>query len=145
MQALKSFPWPAFAAFLAALGIVTTTDPQLAIVGAFGVLIVMLLNYLVRTFHVRIGAGWLTVFLYLVSTALAAAFANISLPPFPSFGGDPAEFMQGLSDFIQQTAPIAATITTSATLIYNSLKEHVFDKLLPVIDDIAPNPPEYYG
>ena len=140
MQAIKSFPWPAFGAFLIAAGIVTTTDWKLAIVSMAGMLIVILLNYLVRTFRVRIGAGWLTVFLYLVSTVLAAAFANISLPPLPAFGGDPAQFAQGLLDFIQQTTPIAATITTSATLIYNTLKDHVFDKLLPVIDDMAQTP-----
>lgn len=144
MKAIKSFPWPAFVAFLAAAGIVTTTDPQLAFISMVGLGIVVLLNYLVRTFNVRIGAGWLTVFLYLVSTVMAALLAEISLPPFPVFGGDPAEFAQGLADFIQQTAPIATTITTSATLIYNSLKEHVFDKLLPAIDDIA-HTPENFG
>ena len=137
MQKLKSLNWPAIVAALAALGIITTADPMLAAISIAGMLIVTLLNFLARTYGIQIGAGWLSIILYIVSTILAILIEPIILPAFPAYAGDPSIYANAIADFIQGTAPLAGAITAAATLIYNALKPLVWDKVLPVVDEIG--------
>lgn len=145
MQTLKSLNWSAITAALVALGIITTADPMLAAVSIAGMLIVTFGNFLARTFGIRIGAGWLSIGLYAVSTVIAIMLDPVSIPAFPAFGSDPAQFAQAVADFIAQTAPLAGVITTAATLVYNALKPLVFDKYLPIVDEIGKLEPENIG
>lgn len=141
MQTLKSLNWSAIVAALFALGIVTTNEPEIAAISIAGMLVVTLLNFLARTFGVRVGAGWLTIGLYIVSAILAYFLSPIALPAFPVYPGDPVTFAQAIAELIEKTAPLAATLTASATLVYNALKPLVFDKYLPLLEPPADNPP----
>jgi hypothetical protein len=96
-------------------------------------LIVTLLNFLARTFGVRVGAGWLTIGLYAVSTFLAYLLNPIPLPAIPAYPGDPVTFAQTIAELIEKTAPLAGALVAFATLIYNALKPLVFDKYLPAV------------
>jgi hypothetical protein len=137
MQSIKSLDWKAIAAALAALGIVTSADPQLAAISIAGMMIVTLLNFLARSFGVRVTAGWLTIFLYAVSTGIAVLLNPVSVPAWPVYAGDPAVYLLTIVEFVENTAPIATSITAAATLVYNALKPLVWDKVLPVVDDIG--------
>lgn len=137
MQKPKSLNWPAIVAALAALGIITTADPMLAAISIAGMLLVTLLNFLARSFKVRVGAEWLSIILYGVATVLAVLLEPINLPSLPVYPGDPVTFAQAVAEFIARTAPLAGSITASATLIYNALKPLVWDKVLPVVDEIG--------
>jgi|GEM_PF-2407156 len=142
MQTLKSlnWNWSAIVAALFALGIVTTNEPEIAAISIAGMLVVTLLNFLARSFGVRVGAGWLSIGLYVVSTILAYFLNPIALPAFPAYPGDPVTFAQAIAELIQQTAPLAATLTASATLAYNALKPLVFDKYLPAVEPPTASP-----
>lgn len=145
LQKLKSLNWPAIVAALAALGIITTADPVLAAISIAGMLLVTLLNFLARSFKVRVGAEWLSIILYGVATVLAVLLEPLSLPLFPVYPGDPVTFAQAVAEFIARTAPLAGSITASATLIYNALKPLVWDKVLPVVDEIGDSYGEAVG
>ena len=142
MQTIKSLNWSAITAALFALGVITTADPFLAAISMAGMLLITLLNFLTRSFGYRIGAGWLTIILYGVSTVLAVLLVPVSLPALPVYPGDPVTFAQVIADFIASTAPLAGSITASATLVYNALKPLVFDKYLPAVDEIGNLEPE---
>ena len=134
LETFKSWNWSAIVAALFALGIVTTNEPQMAAISVAGMLIVALLNFLARTFGVRVGAGWLTVGLYAVSTILAYILNPIPLPAIPAYPGDPVTFAQAVAELIAKTAPIATLLMASSTLVYNALKPLVFDKYLPAVE-----------
>lgn len=133
--------WPAITSALLALGLVYTADPVLAAVSVAGTLLITLLNFLARSFKIRIGAEWLSLLLYGVATVLAVFLEPVTLPAFPTFPSDPVTYAQALADFIARTAPLAGSITASATLLYNALKSAVWDKVLPVLEQIS----EPYG
>ena len=145
LQKLKSLNWPAIVAALAALGIITTADPVLAAISIAGMLLVTLLNFLARSFKVRVGAEWLSIILYGVATVLAVLLEPFNLPSFPVYPGDPVTFAQAVAEFIARTAPLAGSITASATLIYNALKPLVWDKVLPVVNEIGDSYGEAVG
>jgi len=145
LQKMKSLNWPAIVAALAALGIITTADARLAAISIAGMLIVTLLNFLARSFNYRIGAGWLSIGLYVVSTILAVLLEPFNLPSLPVYPGDPVTFAQAVAEFIARTAPLAGSITASATLIYNALKPLVWDKVLPIVDEIGDSYGEAVG
>lgn len=129
-----NFNWKAFTATLVALGIITTADPKLAAVSLLAMLIVLFVNALARTWRIRIGAGWLSIILYAISMFLAIGLNAITYPTLPAYTGDIALFFNGLAKFATDVAPATGLLMTSATLIYNTLKPLVFDKILPTLD-----------
>lgn len=137
LEAFKTWNWSAIASALFALGVVTTADPTLAAISVAGMLIVYLLNFLVRTFGIRIGAVWLSIGLYVVSTILAYFLNPIAPPAFPAYPGDPVTFAQSIVEFIELSAPFATALFTMATLAYNALKPLVFDKYLPATEPVG--------
>jgi len=145
MQTLKSLNWSAITAALFALGVITTADPSLAAISMAGMVLIALLNFLARSFGYRVSAGWLTIILYGVATVLAVMLNPVTVPPFPVYPGDPVTFAQALADFIARTAPLAGSITASATLVYNALKPLVWDKYLPAVDPTGYVAPEEVG
>lgn len=147
MQILKSlnWNWSAIVALLFAVGIVGTNDPALAAISLAGMAIVALLNFIARHFGIRVGAGWLTIALYAVSAVLAYFLDPVALPAFPVYPGDPATFAQAIAELIEKTAPLAATLMASATLVYNALKPIVFDKYLPAVEPPGAKPEDFVG
>jgi len=145
MQTLKSLNWSAITAALFALGVITTADPFLAAISMAGMLLITLLNFLARSFGLRVGAHWLTIILYGISTVLAFFLTPVSFPTLPVYPGDPVTFAQAIADFIARTAPLAGSITASATLVYNALKPLVWDKVLPAVDPADYVEPESVG
>lgn len=145
MKTLKTFNWSAITAAAFALGLITTADPTLAAISLAGMLLIALLNFLARSFGYRVSAGWLTIVLYGVSTVLAFLLMPVQFPVFPVYPGDPVTFAQAVADFIARTAPLAGSITASATLVYNALKPLVWDKYLPAVDPTGYVSPEEVG
>ena len=147
MQTLKSlnWNWSAIVALLFAVGIVGTNDPALAAISLAGMAIVALLNFMARSFGIRIGAGWLTIGLYVVSGVLAYFLSPIPFPALPEYGGDPALFAEAVAGFVSALGPLAGTLMASATLVYNALKPLVFDKYLPAVEPPGTKPEEIVG
>jgi len=137
MKSIKSLDWKSIVAALAALGIVSSADPEVAAISIGAMLIVTLVNFLARTFGVKVGAGWLSIGLYAVSVAIAIFLNPIAVPSVPVYPGDPVTYAQAITELIEKTAPMATALMASATLVYNALKPLVWDKVLPVVDDIG--------
>lgn len=131
IEQLKAVNWKALVAALAALGIVSSTNPREVLISIVGVFLVTGINALGQARGVAIGRAWLTVILYGVSLGLAALLEPMALPALPVWGGDAAKYVDGVALFLQGSAPLVGMLTASATLIYNALKTAVFDKLLP--------------
>lgn len=130
--------WQSIIAALVVLGIVTGSDPTFGLISLVGMLLVALLNFMARSFRLRIGAGWLTIMLYAISMALAIMLETPSLPAFPDYvHQDPAGWMEAIAAYFAQCAPLAGMLTASATLVYNALKPLVWDKILPIVDEIG--------
>jgi hypothetical protein len=126
-----TIPWKGIVAALAALGIVSSTNPREVLISVLGVFLVTGINALAQVRGVNIGRAWLTVILYGVSLVLAVLLEPLALPALPVWAGDVARFVTDLAVFLQGSAPLVGMVTASATLIYNALKTAVFDKLLP--------------
>lgn len=138
IKKLKGVDWKAIVAALAALGIVSTTNPREVLISIIGVFFVTGVNAIAQVRGVSIGRAWLTVILYGVSLVLAVFLEPVALPALPMWGGDVANFFGDLAAFLQGSAPLVGMVTASATLIYNSLKTAVFDKLLPGPSGVVP-------
>ncbi len=138
LRKLKNLNWKGIIAALAALGIVSSTNPREVLISIAGVFLVTGINALAQVRGVSIGRAWLTVILYGVSLVLAVFLEPLAIPALPVWAGDVVKFFDDLAYFLQGSAPLVGMVTASATLIYNSLKTAVFDKLLPGVDGLGP-------
>lgn len=133
LSALKE-NWKVLVGILFAFGIVSTNDVRLATISIMAMLLVAIFNAFVRTWKVRLGANWLSVCLYFVAILLAIAFDPGILKDFPAYTGDVSSFVIAIAKFLSGISPIIGVLMASATVIYNSLRPLVFDKLLESMD-----------
>lgn len=128
MELLKKIEWKQVVIALAALGVITTSDPDAAILSILAMVIVLLINLAAKAQGKPVGRGAVSLFVYAVAFVLAIA----SNPPalgLPVWAGDPASFMSEVAGLIAAFGPYALAMTGSATILYNALSKLVVEKL----------------
>ena len=130
LEKLKKVDWKGVCAILATLGIVASANPLSVLISVLGVFLVTAINAWTQMSNIKLGRAWLTVILYVVSLILAVILEPMGIPALPAWHGDAGLFGADLAAFLQGSMPLVSMATASATLIYNSLKTIVFDKLL---------------
>jgi hypothetical protein len=93
-------------------------------------LVASVIVWVVRAISKRGGSipsGWLTAGVYVVAGLLAWAFSPVSLPPFPTWGGDLAGFVPALVAWAGELLVPLSAFVGFATLVYNALLKRVLD------------------
>jgi hypothetical protein len=99
------------------------TEIQLFVIGAVASVIVWML----KMAKVTVKSSWLTVLVYVVSLAIALAFAAPALPAFPVWV-DLVTFVPLFIAWIGDLLVPLSAFVGFATLIYNTLLKQVLDK-----------------
>jgi hypothetical protein len=126
---LKKVNWKGLLAALAALGVISTADWKVALIGLAVTVLVWMLNLWVKRSGKKIGRAWLTVIVYLVAMIITIIVQPVIMPALPAWNGDAALFTNAWIGFLAAVAPIAATVTGEATLVYNSILKQVADQV----------------
>ena len=125
---LKKIEWKQLAIALAAMGVISTSDPEAAIISVVAMIIVALVNLTTKSIGKPVGRGPITILVYLVALVMAV----LSNPPasgLPTWAGDPADYAAQIAVLIAAFGPYALALTGSATILYNALAKLVFEKI----------------
>jgi len=108
----------------------TMTDPvQLFLIGVIASAVVYGIKLVAAKMpDVEIRRDWLTIFLYVVSLALAAMWGGVVLPEFGGYA-DPVTFVAAALRWAGEVLVALGPSVGFATLIYNVLLQKVFDGL----------------
>lgn len=108
----------------------TVADPvQLFLIGVIASGIVYAIKLVVAKMpDVVIRRDWLTIFLYVISLALAAMWGGVFLPEFGTYA-DPVTFVAAALRWVGEALVALGPSVGFATLIYNVLLQRVFDGL----------------
>ena len=101
------------------------TEVQLFVIGTVATVLVWFVKFIRGQFG-DIPAGWLTVFVYVASGALAWLFAPLALPALPSFV-DLASFAPAFLAWVGDLLVPLSAFVGFATLVYNVLLKQVLD------------------
>jgi hypothetical protein len=133
MEFLKKFSWGQVLAALAALGIISTSEPEGAVISLAVVGIVALFGLVSKATKKPIGRAWLTITVYVVSFGLAM-FSQPPTGSLPVWTGDPAMFTAQLAMVLAEFGVYALALTGAATVLYNT----IFDKVVAEIEHRLP-------
>lgn len=125
---LKELSWKQIVAALAALGIITTSDPDSAVISLAAMVVVALFGLASKAMTEPIGREWLSITVYLTALALSIA----SDPPAAGllvWQGDAAEFVSRLASILSEFSTYALAVTGSATILYNAILKIVVDEI----------------
>lgn len=90
-------------------------------------LVASVIVWLLKLYKGKIGAGWLTGAVYVVSLVLAFLFSPLALPPVPPFV-DLVTFVPAILAWIGTLLIPLSAFVGFATLVYNTLLKAVLDK-----------------
>lgn len=124
----KKIEWKQLAIALAALGIISTSDPDAAVISVIAMIIVAVFSLASKALDKPIGRGWLTITVYGVALGLAVAF-NPPMTGFPIWTGDPSLFTAQLAALLAEFGVYALALTGSATILYNAILKIVVDEI----------------
>jgi len=105
----------------------TEISPELMFVIGLVASVIVWLVKLASKRGKAIPSGWLTAGVYIVAAVLAFAFSPVSLPSFPTWGGDLAEFVPALVAWAGELLVPLSAFVGFATLVYNALLKKVLD------------------
>jgi hypothetical protein len=128
MEMLKKIEWKQIVVALAALGVISTNDPEAALISVAAMLMVVIINLVAKATDKPIGRGAVSIFVYVVAFGMAI-FAYPPVTGYPVWGGDPAAYMEQLAALFAEFGPYALALTGSATVLYNGLSKLVFDRI----------------
>jgi len=108
----------------------SVSDPvQLFLIGTIASVLVYAIKMISQRMpDVVISRDWLTVFVYVISLALAAMWRGVTLPYFPGYV-DPVSFVSNLLRWVADILVALGPSVGFATLIYNVLLARVLDGL----------------
>lgn len=124
----KNLSWKQIVAALAALGIISTSDPDAAVISLAAMAIVALFGLASKALKKPIGRGWLTITVYVVAFGLAMV-ANPPVSGFPIWLGDPSLYVAQLAGLMAEFGMYALALTGSATILYNAILKIVVDEI----------------
>ncbi|PKN91093.1 MAG: hypothetical protein CVU44_20980 [Chloroflexi bacterium HGW-Chloroflexi-6] len=128
MEFFKRFSWQQVVLALAGLGIISSSDPDAAVISVAAMVIVALFGLASKALTKPIGRGWLTITVY----AFAFGLAMVAHPPaggFPIWTGDPSIYMAQLAALLAEFGVYAMALTGSATVLYNAILKIVVDAI----------------
>jgi hypothetical protein len=103
------------------------TDVQYYVIAAIATIIVWVIKFASEKWGWKPAAGWLTVFVYIVSLIAAFVFNPVAFPPFPPYVGEPSTFLIAVLAYINSLAIAMGPMVAFATLFYNILLKRVMD------------------
>lgn len=128
MENFKKIEWKQVVVALAALGILSTSEPEAAILSIAAMVLVAILNLVAKATDRPIGRGWVSVLVYGVAFSMAV-IANPPAAGLPIWAGDAAVYVGQLAVILADFGPYALALTGSATILYNALSKLVFERL----------------
>lgn len=128
MEILKKLEWKQIVIALAAIGVISTSDPEAGMISILAMAIVFVVNLAAKAQGKPVGRGWVSLLVY----GVAFGMTVIAHPPvvtFPVWAGDPAVYTVYLAQLLADFGPTALAMTGSATILYNALSRLVFERL----------------
>jgi hypothetical protein len=128
MDFLRKLEWKQVVIALAAVGVISTSDPEAAFISVLAMAIVFVVNLAAKAQNKPVGRGWVSLLVY----GVAFAMTIVAHPPvvsLPIWTGDPAIYTVYLAQLLAEFGPTALAMTGSATILYNALSKLVFERL----------------
>lgn len=128
MEFLKKLEWKQIAIALAALGVISSSDPDSAFISVVAMLVVLIINLAAKLYDKPISKSWVSMLVYAVAFGLTLASQWTAIG-WPVWTGEPAQYTEQLALVLADFGPVALALTGSATILYNALSKLVFEKI----------------
>jgi hypothetical protein len=127
-QFFKRFSWQQVVLALAGLGLISSNDPDAAVISVAAMVIVALFGLASKALSKPIGRGWLTITVYAFAFGLSM-IAHLPAAGFPVWAGDAALYTEQLAALLAEFGVYAMALTGSATVLYNAILKVVVDTI----------------